>query len=135
MIAYRTGNVPDVDTVIRLYESSTLGERRPIGDRNRMDHMIRHANLIVTAWDGDRLVGLARSLTDFVYATYLADLAVDLDYQKQGIGRELIRRTQREAPTSRIILLAAPKAVDYYPRIGFRPHTSAWVLDIGGAIQ
>ncbi len=129
MIDYRLGNDLNLDRVIELYVASTLGERRPVDDRDRMGRMLKEANLVVTAWDGDKLVGISRSLTDFVYATYLSDLAVHLAYQKKGIGTELIRRTQMEAPQAGIILLAAPKAVGYYPHIGFTQHPSAWILD------
>jgi predicted N-acetyltransferase YhbS len=129
MIQYRIGNNLDLDQVIELYEASTLGERRPIHDRERMRAMVANANLVVTAWEGELLVGIARSLSDFSYTTYLADLAVRFSHQRQGIGKELIRITQREGgPNTRIVLLAAPKAVDYYPYIGFTRHESAWTL-------
>ncbi len=128
MIDYRIGNDLDLDQVIELYRASTLGERRPIDDRERMGAMLRNANLVVTAWDGELLVGISRSLTDFSYATYLSDLAVRVSHQRSGIGKELIRITRREGGQARIILLAAPKAVDYYPRIGFTRHESAWTL-------
>jgi predicted N-acetyltransferase YhbS len=129
MIEYRFGNSITVDQMIDLYNASTLGERRPAGDRPRMAKMLENANLVVTAWDGDELVGIARSLTDFAYCTYLSDLAVRVSHQRQGIGKELIRRTQDlTGPDVKIILLAAPKAVDYYPRIGFTQHPSAWML-------
>ncbi|MCC6392469.1 MAG: GNAT family N-acetyltransferase [Bryobacterales bacterium] len=131
---YRTGNRLDLDEVLDLYRASTLGERRPVDDRDRMADMLNNANLVVTAWDGTLLVGIARSMTDFAYATYLSDLAVRLSHQRQGIGKELIRRTQREAPRASVILLAAPKAVDYYPHIGFQAHPSAWVLPPGAAV-
>jgi GNAT superfamily N-acetyltransferase len=128
MITYRTGNDLDLDEVIDLYVASTLGERRPVADRERMSAMLRHANLVVTGWEGALLVGIARSLSDFSYATYLSDLAVRLSHQRLGIGRELIERTQRAAPQATIILLAAPAAVEYYPHIGFSAHQSAWIL-------
>ncbi len=128
MISYRTGNDLDLDAVIGLYRASTLGERRPVDDRQRMAAMLRHANLVVTAWEGDLLVGLARSLSDFAFCTYLSDLAVRTSHQRQGIGRELIRLTREAAGRATTILLAAPKAVDYYPRLGFQPHSSAWTL-------
>ena len=86
MISYRTGNNLNLDDVIDLYRASTLGLRRPIDDRDRMQQMIRNANLVITAWDGDLLVGISRSVTDFSYATYLADLAVRESHQRQGIG-------------------------------------------------
>jgi len=131
VIHYRTGNDLDLDEVIEVYVESTLGERRPVADRERMGAMLREANLVVSAWDGERLVGIARSMSDYHYATYLSDLAVRLSYQKQGVGRELIRRTRLAAPQAGLILLSAPAAVDYYPRIGFTRHESAWVLRPG----
>ena len=134
MITYRLGNNLDLDQVIELYRASTLGKRRPVDDRDRMQKMIAAANLVVTAWDSDLLVGISRSMTDFSYATYLSDLAVRLSHQRQGIGRELIRETQRYSGPASIILLAAPKAVDYYPRIGFTAHNSAWILRPGDAL-
>ncbi|HWR53722.1 MAG TPA: GNAT family N-acetyltransferase [Bryobacteraceae bacterium] len=130
MIEYRTGkDRVDLDAVIELYEASTLGERRPVHDRARMAAMLEHANLIVTAWEGDLLVGISRSFSDFAYVTYLSDLAVRASHQRRGIGRELIRRTREEGgPETYIVLLAAPRAVDYYPRVGFSGHDSAWIL-------
>lgn len=128
-ITYRPGNDLDLDTVIELYHASTLGERRPAGDRERMARMLAEANLVVTAWDADLLVGISRSLTDFAYCCYLSDLAVRVSHQRQGIGRELIRQTQLQLhPEAKIILLAAPGAADYYPRIGFTHHPRAWTL-------
>jgi GNAT superfamily N-acetyltransferase len=128
MITYKTGNDIDLDIVIDLYRASTLGERRPIDDRERIRAMLSNANLVITAWDLDVLVGISRSVTDFVYATYLSDLAVRFTHQKKGIGKELIRRTQAAAPKAMVILLSAPKAVEYYPHIGFTQHPSAWTL-------
>jgi predicted N-acetyltransferase YhbS len=128
-IEYRLGNQLDLDQVIELYRDSTLGERRPVDDREVMEGMLRNANLVVTAWAGDLMVGISRSLSDFAYVTYLSDLAVRLSYQRLGIGKELIRITKRESgPKAYIVLLAAPKAVDYYPHIGFTRHDSAWLL-------
>lgn len=91
--------------------------------------MLEHANLLCTAWDGKKLIGVARSVTDFEYCCYVSDLAVDVAYQKKGVGRELIRLTRsRLGSHATIILLAAPDAEKYYPRIGFEAHKSAWVL-------
>jgi|SRR6185503_11298499 GNAT superfamily N-acetyltransferase len=128
-IDYRLGNDLDLDQVIELYRASTLAERRPVDDRQIMAAMIRHANLIVTAWDGDLLIGIARTLTDFSYVAYLADLAVRQSHQRRGIGIDLIRLTREKiGPRSTVVLLAAPKAVSYYPKVGFTRHESAWTL-------
>ena len=133
-IDYRYGNDLDLDEVIGLYRDSTLGERRPIDDREIVRAMLEHANLVVTAWDADRLVGLSRTLTDFLYVGYLSDLAVALSHQRLGIGTELIARTRTKlGPRSMLVLLAAPKAVGYYPRLGFTRHDSAWLLRAGDA--
>ncbi|MCW5981356.1 MAG: GNAT family N-acetyltransferase [Bryobacteraceae bacterium] len=135
MVTYRSGNDLDLDQVIELYRDSTLGERRPVDDRDRMAAMLRHANVVITAWDGDLLVGISRAFSDFAYVTYLSDLAVRLAYQRQGIGKELIRKTREASgPQAYVLLLAAPKAVDYYPHIGFTRHDSAWLLRAGETV-
>lgn len=133
MITYRAGNDLELDAVIELYRDSTLGERRPVDDRERMAAMLAHANLVITAWDGERLVGIARSLSDFAFCTYLSDLAVRLSYQRCGIGKELMRRTQAAGGRATVFLFAAPKAVDYYPHVGFAPG-SGWMLPAGKPI-
>jgi GNAT superfamily N-acetyltransferase len=123
-----TRSITDAEFV-DLLRRSTLAERRPVEDPRAIEAMLAHANLLCTAWDGAKLVGVARSLTDFEYCCYLSDLAVDKDYQKKGIGKELLRLTQsRLGPKAKIILLAAPKAADYYLHIGLEAHDSAWIL-------
>ncbi len=93
--------------------------------------MVQNANLIVTARHDNRLVGVARSVTDFAFATYLSDLAVHRDYQKQGIGKELIRQTKLAAPQAKVILLAAPAAIGYYPHIGMTQYEFCyWLTDV-----
>jgi predicted N-acetyltransferase YhbS len=115
---------------VSLLKRSTLAERRPVDDADRIDSMLKHANLVCTAWNAERLVGVARSVTDFEYFCYLSDLAVDMDYQRQGIGKQLIRLTQsRLGESAKLILLSAPKSTEYYPKIGFDPHSSAWVIE------
>ncbi len=111
-----------------VLKRSTLGERRPVDDAGRIAGMLQHANLLCTAWDGPKLVGVARSVTDFVFCCYLSDLAVDAAYQRRGIGAELIRCTQQQLhPEAKLILLAAPAAEQYYPHIGMTAHRSAWM--------
>jgi GNAT superfamily N-acetyltransferase len=121
---------------VDLLRRSTLAERRPVDDPKCVAAMLRHADLLCTAWDGAKLVGVARSVTDFEYCCYLSDLAVDAEYQKLGIGRKLIEATQaRLGPRANLILLAAPKAEGYYPRIGFDQHRSAWILPPGRELK
>lgn len=135
MIDYRIGNELDLDQVLELYRASTLGARRPIEDRERFAGMLAKANLVITAWEGELLIGISRSLTDFHYFTYLADLAVRVSHQKQGIGKELIRQTQRHGgPQTNVLLLAAPAAANYYSHIGFTHAPQAWLLRAGETV-
>ncbi len=129
-IDYKVNAPIGTDAFIALLHASTLAQRRPVDDRACMDGMVEHANLMITAWDGDKLVGIARSMTDFHYACYLSDLAVHGDYQRQGIGKALLRRTQEQlGPQCKLILLAAPAANDYYSHIGFAHNPRCWILD------
>ena len=118
-----------IEQFIDVLNRSTLGQRRPVDDRECMEGMVKNANLLVTAWEGERLVGVARSFTDFVYACYLSDLAVDVAYQRTGIGKRLITETQKSlGPRCKITLIAAPAARDYYPAIGFVQNPDCWEL-------
>jgi ribosomal protein S18 acetylase RimI-like enzyme len=129
-IEYRKNVALDVNQVIELYKRTSLAQRRPIDKPDVFKKMIEHANLIISAWDGDKLIGMARSLSDFAYVTYLADLVVDKRYQRQGIGQKLIQQTQASIEAgSKIVLLAAPTANDYYPQIGFQNNPRAWILE------
>jgi ribosomal protein S18 acetylase RimI-like enzyme len=129
MITYQIESTLTAAEFKSVLERSTLGERRPVDEPERLAQMLEHANLIVTARDGERLVGISRSLTDFVFCTYLSDLAIDKEYQKRGIGKELLRQTKIATPKAKLILLSAPKAIDYYPKIGMTRHDHCYLLD------
>ena len=129
MIIYRINVKITAAQAIDLYVRSTLGERRPIDKVTTFADMLANANLIITAWDQEKLVGIARTLTDFSYVAYLADLAVDEQYQKRGIGKQLIEETKSHLNSEcMIVLLAAPKANDYYQKIGSEHNPRAWTL-------
>ncbi|WP_435007927.1 GNAT family N-acetyltransferase [Tundrisphaera lichenicola] len=114
---------------VDLLRRSTLAERRPVDEPETIRGMLQHAGVLVTARAGGVLVGISRAITDFSFCTYLSDLAVDAEYQRQGIGKELIRRTHEAAGLgTTLILLAAPLARGYYPRIGMTGHDSCWVI-------
>ena len=136
MIEYRKNAKVDLDEFIELYRASTLSERRPVDDRAVMRQMMENVSLTITAWADDSLVGLARSLTDFGYVAYLADLAVAQSHQGQGIGKRLIEETQAALDsTCMLVLLAAPAANDFYPHIGFEHNPRAWVLPAGERVR
>jgi GNAT superfamily N-acetyltransferase len=110
--------------------ASTLGERRPVDDLARLDAMLRNADIVATARDGARLVGVSRAVTDYAFCCYLSDLAVDSAYQRQGIGRRLIEETHRAAgaEATTLLLVAAPAAEAYYPHIGMVRRPSCWTI-------
>ena len=131
-ISFKVNHPITTDQFIGLLDSSTLGERRPIHDRDCMEGMVSNSNLIVSAWDDSLLVGLARSVTDFHYACYLSDLAVHRNYQRSGIGKRLQSLTQEHlGPLCKLILIAAPAANSYYGQIGYTHNERCWVLDPG----
>ena len=114
---------------IEILNNSTLGERRPVDGIETIQGMLDNADIIITATINDKIIGIARAVTDFNYCCYLSDLAVHKDYQHKGIGKELINKVQEQLNNKcKIILLSAPNATEYYPKIGFKQHNSAWVL-------
>lgn len=128
-IVYQSEPDLPVADFIAVLQSSTLAERRPIDDIRRMDLMLRQADLLLTARHEGRLVGIARTLTDYSYSTYLADLAVARDWQGRGMGKKLIRLTHEAAGLhTNLILIAAPGARTYYPHIGMASHDSCWIV-------
>ncbi len=129
-IEYKINAPVSTDQFVELLRASTLGERRPIDDRDCMAGMVKNSNLMVSAWHGERLVGIARSVTDFHYACYLSDLAVHKNYQNFGIGKQLQAVTQEQlGPQCKLILIAAPAANTYYPHLGYTQNRRCWVLD------
>ena len=135
-ITYKKNHTVSVEQFIALLKHSTLGERRPIDDLDCLQGMLDHANLTVTAWDADKLIGIARCVTDFHYACYLSDLAVDETYQKQGIGKQLQIAVQSSLNEKcKLILISAPSANAYYEHIGFTHNERCWVLQRNESIE
>lgn len=135
MITYQIENELSAEEFLLVLRRSALAERRPVNEPGRIALMLANGNLILTARDNGNIVGVARSLTDFSFCTYLSDLAVDEAYQHQGIGKELIRQTQLAAPKAKLILLAAPAALQYYPHIGMKRHDGCFYIDYAGEIK
>ena len=127
MITYRSDIIPSAQAIVELFRDAAL--QRPVEDEARIALMYERADLVVTAWDGERLVGIARSLTDFVFSCYLSDLATASDYQRSGIGRKLIELTrEKTGERCTLLLLSAPAAMEYYPRVGFERAENAFFI-------
>lgn len=128
-IAYAVEERLTADEFVDVLRRSGLAERRPVDQPDRVARMVAHANLFVAARDGAKLIGIARSLTDFAFCCYLSDLAVDRAYQRRGIGRALIEQTRDSAgPDSMVLLLSAPAAMAYYPHIGMSKVENGFIL-------
>ncbi len=124
---FRTGYLPPVADIIRVFEES--GIVRPTHDVARIEKMFAHANLVVTAWEGETLVGVCRALTDFSYCCYLSDLAVNRSHQGQGIGQQLIEQVKHKIGDQvALILLSASSAMSYYPSIGFENIENGFII-------
>lgn len=131
-IVYRADAAISPTQYIDILMRTSLGARRPVGDPAAIAHMLEHAHILITAWDEDLLVGVARSFSDRAYVTYLADLAVDEAYQRQGIGKRLIEETRAQTQAScKIVLFAAPDAETYYGKVGFAASDKGWILPGG----
>jgi GNAT superfamily N-acetyltransferase len=128
-ITYRSDVKISADQFIDVLTRSTLAERRPVHDRIKIENMLRHGNILVTAWAGDLLIGVSRALSDFAFCCYLSDLAVDESFQKKGIGKQLIHETHAVSGLhTSLILLAAPKAANYYPKIGMERFVDCFLI-------
>jgi GNAT superfamily N-acetyltransferase len=127
-IIYKADKLPSSEEVIILYENAGLP--RPTDDKDRIKKMYENSNLVVTAWDDQLLVGVSRSITDWVWSCYLADLAVRREYSKCGIGKKLIELTREKAgEQSMILLLSVPSAMGYYPKMAFTKQESSFIIN------
>lgn len=127
VITFKVNAKIEPHQLAQLFKES--GIRRPSEDLNRLKKMIENANLLITAWDGERLVGAARALTDYSYCCYLSDLAVLKEYQNNGIGNDLINEVEKQiGEECTLILLSAPEAMDYYPKLGFEKTDNAFII-------
>ena len=127
-ITYSIEKKPTADQIIDLYDNAGLP--RPTNDKERIQKMLDNSNLIVTAWDNDVLVGVSRSITDWVWCCYLSDLAVRSEYKQQGIGRQLINLTKEKVgDQSMVLLLSVPTAMEYYPKVGFVKQESSFIIN------
>lgn len=126
-INYRNDIIPSTEQIIDVYNSS--GINRPTFDKERIKKMYSNSNLVLTAWDNDKLIGISRSLTDFCYCCYLSDLAIRKEYQKCGIGKKLIQLTKELLGEQvALVLLASPIAIDYYPKIGMSKVDNGFII-------
>jgi len=127
-IEYKTNVSIKTETIINLY--ANCGLPRPIQDKARIEEMFANSNLVISAWHSAELIGIARSLTDFSWCCYLADLAVRKDLQKSGIGRKLVEITREKVgENSIVLLLSVADALTYYPKIGMEKVENGFIFN------
>ncbi|BAT61068.1 hypothetical protein GJW-30_1_03618 [Variibacter gotjawalensis] len=103
---------------------------RPVEDEARLAAMLAGANLIVTARRAEdgKLIGISRSITDFSWVCYLAELAVSAEAQKLGIGQGLLAEMRRILGSGvSIVLQSVPEAVGFYQRAGMKPASDTFI--------
>ncbi|MFD3259794.1 GNAT family N-acetyltransferase [Paenibacillus lentus] len=126
-ITYKDSKDIKPEDISRVFMTS--GIKRPYQDLDRLERMLQNSDIVITAWQDEKMIGIARALTDYSYCCYLSDLAVDLDYQKRGIGQKLINMVREKiGEESSLVLLSAPGAVNYYPKVGFAHNDRAFVI-------
>ncbi|MDQ0496566.1 GNAT family N-acetyltransferase [Paenibacillus brasilensis] len=126
-ITYRNDKDVEVEDMIEVFRNS--GIVRPINQPERIQTMIKNADILLSAWLGNRMIGVARALTDWSFCCYLSDLAVDKEFQNSGVGRKLITKVQEEIGKEvALILLAAPSAMTYYPKVGFEKIENGFMI-------
>jgi len=126
-IIYKSNETITAEQLSQVFRIS--GIKRPVDDLPRLQKMLDNGDILITAWDGDQLVGIARSITDYSYCCYLSDLAVNKSYQSLGIGKELVRQTQqRISEEVALILLSSPIAMEFYPHIGFQKIENGYII-------
>ena len=127
-ITYKSDVKPSAEEIIDLYKSSGLP--RPVDDKERIKKMYDNSNLVITAWDGELLVGVSRCLTDFCWSCYLADLSVRHEYKGKGIGKKLVELTKNKiGEQTMLLLLSVPTAMEYYPKIGLKKVENGFIID------
>jgi len=129
MVIYKTDIIPDLKDILELYNNSGYFPINNRLDIQRIKKMHDNANIVVTAWKGEKLIGLSRAISDFCYCCYLSDLCVHNEYKKKGIGHKLVELTKEKAGKEcKLILQSSPDAIEFYRKIGMKQIDSAFII-------
>ena len=126
-ILCKTGVIPAAEAIIELYKN--YGLPRPLHDPERISKMYQHSNLVITAWEKELPVGVSRSITDWAWSFYIADLAVREGYKKSGIGKKIEFTKAAVGEQSMVLLLSVPTATEYYPKLGSVKQESSFIMN------
>lgn len=110
--------------ITTLYRRAPL--HRPTASGDAVWRMFENASLVLSAWQGEQLVGLVRVLSDEVLFSYLCDLAVEPDVQRLGLGKALIGKVLEHLEGTELVLRDSDLSSGFYKRLGFRRVGNAW---------
>jgi ribosomal protein S18 acetylase RimI-like enzyme len=117
VVTYSHRKPPDASQLLELFHQAPWAENRSLDD---VKEMLRHTDLTLSAWDGDRLIGFGRVLTDFIYRATIWDVIVDRAYQGQGVGTEIVRRILSHPRLKRVELFwLCTRRPGFYEKLGF----------------
>lgn len=117
MITYSLDKIVDYSRLVELFEEA--GWHDKTRDSKRLKTMVENSQAVVTAWDGELMVGFARCVTDFVFNGQINNVVVDLRYRGHGIGRGLIQRILESSKDVTYILRGDPENQEFYKSMGF----------------
>jgi len=125
MIEIRDKEKITVEDLIEIFVHS--GIKRPVYDQARIKRMLDNANILYTAWDNAKLVGVLRGVSDMSYCTFVSDLAVLKSYQEQGVGTKLLSTLRKnQGKNISIVLISAVSASSFYSKVGFEQVENAF---------
>lgn len=128
-IIYKLNAPMSLEQFVEVLEKSGLAKHRPMAELETIQGMLANSNLVLSAWHDEKLIGIARCITDFHDVCYLSDLAVDAYYQKHGIGTQLQRQVKNQLKgPCQLIVKSVPEANDYFPARGYQQASDNWVL-------
>ena len=99
----------------RIFELAPLGIREP----DRLRRCFEKSSILRFAWDGDRLVGMARAISDGEYQAAIYDLCMLPEYQGSGIGRRLMESILAACAGLTVVLFVVPGKEGFYAKFGF----------------
>ncbi|AZB16979.1 GNAT family N-acetyltransferase [Chryseobacterium indologenes] len=128
-IIFKINEKIEIKTIKDLFFMSDYLPISNMNDDLRLQKMFDNANLVVSAWSENKLVGIARSLCDFSYCCYLSDICVNKEFRHLNIGKRLIEITREHAGKEcKIILHSSEDALNFYDKIGMKRISEAFII-------
>jgi len=104
-----------------LFAAAGLGGR--VGDKIRRAFL--NSQLVCLAYEGTRLIGASRAITDGEYHGLIYDVAVHPEFQAHGIGRRMMEELLERLPVWRVMLVAGEQVQGFYRTLGFERYPDA----------